>query len=346
MTQHDRLAGAEAALSAAEQWIEGIRGAAETARDAFLPGESRATEQSYVDGALDALRVLAAEEFGRLEADAASLPGVAAIGVLEARPGAMEFEILRAPRAAWAPLARSLDPGEAVAEGGPVTLRLTGPCGDVVVPLAEGARSTELRAVVSATRERTGLCAEEGLLRTLRCGTEAFLRVEQIGGPGVFTGGLGESRGDDAEISFEGGRIRGLGASVFVCTAGFRGRVDLDPSVAKTGRVRFTVRGSGPWELSAEGVVLGIPSLDPADLGAPVVSAGGIAWGGPLSSLRTAAGSDLYARPENAAIIASGALRRVTEAREAVLDRLVQEGHRALRVLEELDGFSSLARAS
>ena len=225
-------------------------------------------------------------------------------------------------------------PTGVVASGGEVSIRLEGPRGASILFLASGANFTELANAVNTTREQTGLFASAGDLFTEDFGSRAFVRIDQIGGSGVFTGANGQlnannavlDNGLDAQARIGGVDVAADGNVIQAVTSFLTAEITLasDSGISPPGGFRFALADGGlSAQLgtrtdSTERASLAIPDLSSGRLGIPEEIILGIIRGGFLNSLTNGGTNNLSSNPQNALKIVDAAFSDVLKLREEI----------------------------
>jgi flagellin len=320
------------------------------------PSEKQA-EQASVDRAIEAIRRIAkTTRFGDLQlldgSKSIAVENVSASAILEIKPYSARFdpagtttqfslEVLQVARQAIALAGSSSSLTSLAADGGDVVLQVTGPLGTEEIKLPANATSQDLSSAINSLRGFLGVYASGGYLYTENFGANAILRIEQVGGSGIFRGGdistpglsgVGKvyfTTGTNASALFEGARVSGDGNLLTIYHPSFTGNILLNPATnqdplrgpGSTGNFTFSLRESGilfqlgPQSQPTHQEILGIPSLEPEFLGSPEIILGGIKSGGFLSSIMTGGENDLFANPQRGLAIVNSALDYVLDVR-------------------------------
>lgn len=366
---------AEAALGEVHALLVQIRQSAVLALNSgAASSEQLDAEQDAVDRALQAIdRVASTTRF----ASRPLLSGASAIevttkdaGISELMPVSVSFDrrssetafSLVVSESASQALVSAVGGSGVVASGGDLVLRVTGELGTQEVAVPEGTTTDAFEDAINALRSRTGVYASAGMLLSDGFGSDAMLRLQQIGGAGTFTGAGGaiatqgeiaEARGEDAVATLQGVSVNARGNVLNVVSGVFTGRLELEP-YQQPGTHDFTLRESGLlFQLSevataGEQAVLGIPSMYSRHLGrAPQQSAGATHYG-TLHSVGSGGASDLHTDPVNALRIIDAALQQVSSVRGhlgAFVSAHVEPAVREMAVhLENLQASESTIR--
>ena len=356
----DMLNTADSALGEVGDILIELRRSITFALNGGATRETIAAEQQSVDAALEALRRIGrTARFGSVPlldgsggflVSGVSPSGILEVNVFSARlnpvvdPTPFQIDVTQTATQASGIAGSSAAGTSIAASGGGVELRIAGSIGTVDISLASGATSAQFQEAINSSRGFTGIYASGGYLFSEGFGTEATLRIEQIGGTGVFrggdplvpglsgTGGAFFDAGQNAVVTMNSHTVSGAGNTVTLNTAFFSGQVELNPisnqdparGPGSTGTFSFFVRRTGlTFQFGTDtGQVnqptLGIPSMLPEDIGSVPVVIGGILRGGQLSSLSTGEGNDLENNPENALGIVLDALADVGRVRASL----------------------------
>lgn len=354
------LTTADAALAQISDILIAIRKSVVFSMDGTATREQVAAEQDSVDASIDAIdRIASMSRYGDIRlldgSSAFEIQNVSSSGIIDVNPHSVRFnsvsdtvdfnvEVLSVATQATARASIDSLPATIAASGGDVVLLMTGPLGTETIQLASGATTTDVESAVNAIRGFTGIYASGGYLLTEDFGSGVKMRLEQIGGSGIFTGGdvlvpgisgtgsIYSTTGADAVIDFEGMTISGNGNTVFVNTAFFNGEILLNPAknedpnrgAGTTGMFGFTLRKSGlTFQMGAEAqasnqATIGIDNMTSSFLGRPKTVIGGVESQGMLSTVITGQQNDLFTNVDNAANIISSALNDVLGARSFI----------------------------
>ncbi|MFN0056821.1 MAG: flagellin [Planctomycetota bacterium] len=217
-----------------------------------------------------------------------------------------------------------------VASGGPVVLRVTGSFGTEDVALPSGATLTTFRESLNLMRGNLGIYASGSSLFSEDFGSDAVIRVEQVGGTGRFSGAGGvvnpttnafaDDYGTDAAASLNGVAVRANGNHLSVVSNIFTGAMDLAQG-AGTGTFEFTIRESGlKFQISnhagnADQAIVGLPSVYSNVLGRQSTTTGNVTQFGFLSTITSGAANDLFNDPGNALRIIDVAINQISSMR-------------------------------
>ncbi|OHB70071.1 MAG: hypothetical protein A2W23_08330 [Planctomycetes bacterium RBG_16_43_13] len=322
--------------------------------------EQIAAEQDAVDSAIDAIKRMASTtRFGDTQLlDGSSgflIENISSSGILEVKPTSVRLnpstpstvftiDVTVSATQAVALAGSSSALTSIAASGGTVVLQLTGPIGTETINLASSATVSDMMSAVNSLRGFTGIYASGGFLFTENFGTNASMRIEQIGGAGVFAGGsvsapgfnsVGDiyfTEGRNAVATFQGVTVSGQGNLLSLNTPYFVGDILLNPvpnqdpvrGPGSTGIFSFEIRQSGLlFQFGSEATainqkVLGISNVSPAFLGSPKIRIGGIETGGFLDSVITGGDNDLFTNPVNGKQVADDSLKDVVSLRSVL----------------------------
>lgn len=295
-----------------------------------------------------------------------------ATGILDLRPSRVQFNPTASTTTFQITVSATGTQGRAIAaatstagaiaaSGGTVSLLIGGPLGAVEISLASGATNTDLSAAVNSIRQQTGVYASGGFLLTNDAGERRLIRIEQTGGTGNFTGGdplapgfiTGQGdvvllRGTDATGLFYGKPFIADGNTVHITDPFFEGDILLNPAANSNvppgpgvpGLFEFTIRDSGlrlQTNNTTDQLVesrVGLPTLDPTELGTPETLIGGQIFGGLLSTVETGGANDLLTNPFAGLEITRDALTFIETTRSFVGSLLANEVSSARRINE------------
>jgi flagellin len=350
------VATADAALGEVEEILQGIQRSLVFAQNTGAAGpEQILAEQDSVDQSLEAIRRLSATtRFGGLSLlngdSAIRVESFDTANILEIRPLRAQFnavtstttfsiEVTASATQATALLGSSAAPGAVAASGGTVTLRLTGPRGLAEIALASGATAVDLAGAINLLREQTAVYASGAFMFTEAFGSQAKIRIEQIGGTGRFAGGpvgapglaagvgdIAVVSGSDAVGTFLGNSFAAQGNTVILDTPFLRADILLNPTTnqdpvrgaGSTGTFFFTLRFSGlrfQIDEADPRPHVGLRAVDPPTLGRPTTVIGGRTLGGVLSTLQTGGANNLLVNPGDGFLIARESLDLIAATR-------------------------------
>jgi len=335
----------EAALSELNTLLVSMREAAIYAMNTGgASAEQISAEQSSLDQTLEAIdRIASTTRFasrslfnGESGFDMVTRPSE----ITDLNPVSMNFDPtsavtsfdLRVTSGATQASLAAVDPGTGTATtGGAVTLRVTGPLGTQDITIPDAADVDDMASAFNLWRGSTGLYVDTatGEIVTEEYGSHVKMRIEQVAGPGTFTGAGGaitapgefvSSEGTDVVATLNGVNVNAIGNHISVVSSVYAGTIDVAEGTGP-GTYTFQYRNSGlTFQLSNsttahDQAVIGLPSLYAANLGRQSVTTGGETKFGFLSSLSSGGPNDLYNDPENALRIIDTAIDQISGVR-------------------------------
>lgn len=339
------ISTAESALNEVNSLLISIRESAVYALNTGGASQEQIdAEQDSVDQALEAIdRVASTSRFATrnlLNGDSGFTVTAKSDEILDLNPVSMlfdptstttDFSLIVGQNASQAVLEIASAPAgtTVAAAGGPVILRLTGDLGTEDITLFSGATVDDVTDAVNILRGNTGVYGSGGFFYSEEFGSDSTIRLEQVGGTGTFTGAgglitaVGEFTSDDgvdAAATLNGSPVRAKGNSLRVVSSFFTGRMQLEP-LSAIGTYTFTIERSGLlFQLSNQAVprdqaIIGMPSVYATTLGRSVITTGGVARYGFLSTVTSGGTNDLNNDPGNAIRIVDVAIDQISNIR-------------------------------